>query len=99
LVIVGAHAGGSCTEFDDPRDLSSCDTNAEIFQLARAMPRGLVDVIVAGHTHQALAHEVAGIAIVQGYSQGRFFSRVDVTFDTRERRVVERTPMAPREIC
>src|SRR5690606_20295984 len=52
LVIVGAHAGGSCTEFDDPRDLSSCDTNDEIFQLARAMPRGLVDVIVAGHTHQ-----------------------------------------------
>ena len=56
LVIVGAHAGGACAEFTNPTDLSSCDDEAEIFRLARSLPRGLVDVIAAGHTHQGLAH-------------------------------------------
>ena len=44
-----AHAGGQCTQFDDPTDLSSCDAASEIFAVARELPRGLVDVIVAGH--------------------------------------------------
>ena len=69
LVLVLAHAGGACFRFDDPTDLSSCDDDAEIFELARRLPSGLVDAIVAGHTHQALAHEVAGIPIVQAYSR------------------------------
>lgn len=99
VVIVGSHAGGSCAEFAEPTDLSSCDANAEMFQVARAVPRGLIDVIVAGHTHQALAHEVEGVAIIQAYAQGRFFSRVDVAFDKRRRRVIGHEPMAPRELC
>lgn len=67
LVIVSAHAGGGCVWFDDPKNLSSCDPNAEIFDLARELPAGLVQAIVAGHTHAGLAHEVNGIAIVQLY--------------------------------
>ena len=35
VVVVLAHAGGACEWFDDPADLSSCDDEAEIFQLAR----------------------------------------------------------------
>jgi 5'-nucleotidase len=99
VVIVGAHAGGACTEFADPRDLSSCDVGAEIFELARKLPRGLVDVIAAGHTHQGIAHEVEGIAIVEAYALGRAFARVDVAFDRRSQTVVQRTLFAPRDIC
>ena len=65
VVVVSAHAGGGCENFADPKDLSSCDPNAEIFDLARDLPRGLVDAIIAGHTHAGLAHEVAGMPIVQ----------------------------------
>ena len=99
IVIVGAHAGGACAEFEDSADLSSCDSLSEIFQVARSLPRGLVDVIAAGHTHQGLAHEVEGIAIIQGYSHGRAFARVDVAFDRRTQRVVRHELFAPREIC
>jgi 2',3'-cyclic-nucleotide 2'-phosphodiesterase (5'-nucleotidase family) len=99
VVIVGSHAGGSCTEFGDARDLSSCDSDAEMFRVAREVPRGLIDVIVAGHTHQALAHEVEGVTLIQAYSHGRAFSRVDIAFDRRKRRVVSHTPMAPVDIC
>jgi 5'-nucleotidase len=99
VVIVAAHAGGACADFAAPRDLSSCDGDAEIFALARSLPHGLVDVMAAGHTHQAVAHEVAGIAIVEAYALGRAFGRVDVAFDRRSGEVVQRTIFPPRDIC
>ena len=98
VVLVAAHAGGRCTELDDPRDLSSCDPEQEIFQVARALPPGAVDVIVAGHTHRAVAHEVAGIAIIQSWAKAVAFGRVDLVLD-RDRRVVERRIHPPRYLC
>jgi 5'-nucleotidase len=80
IVIAGAHAGGACAEFEDSADLSSCDSLSEIFQVARSLPRGLVDVIAAGHTHQGLAHEhslvsmsrsIAGHSVSCGTSSSR----------------------------
>jgi len=99
VVIVGSHAGGACEAFANPADLSSCDLSSEIFELARSLPAGLVDVIVAGHTHQGVAHEVAGIAIIQGFALGRAFSRVDVAFDRRAQRVLSHEIFAPRAVC
>ncbi len=98
LVLVLAHAGGACFRFDDPTDLSSCDDDAEIFELARRLPSGLVDAIVAGHTHQALAHEVAGIPIVQAYSRGSAFARVDLTVE-RGAGVVAARLFPPQAVC
>ncbi len=99
VVILGAHAGGACAEFSNPADLSSCDSEAEIFKLVRALPRGLVDAIAAGHTHQGLGHEVDGVAIIQGYSHGRAFGRVDLTIDRGTGHVVGRSLFAPQEVC
>jgi 5'-nucleotidase len=99
IVVVVAHAGGACDELRDPADLASCDADAEIFRLARGLPAGLVDAIAAGHTHQAVAHEVAGVAIVQAFAHGRAFGRVDLDVDRRTGRVVRRTIHAPQEIC
>ena len=98
LVLVLAHAGGACFGFDDPVDLSTCDDDAEIFELARQLPPGLVDAIVAGHTHRAVAHEVAGIPIVQAYSHGRAFARVDLTVE-RGAGVVAARPFPPQAVC
>ena len=98
VVLVLAHAGGACFGFGDPVDLSSCDDDAEIFRLARRLPPGLVDAIVAGHTHRAVAHEVAGIPIVQAYSHGRAFARLDLTVE-RGNGVVAARPFPPQAIC
>lgn len=99
IVVVAAHAGGGCSRFDDPRDLSSCDGGSEIFDVARALPHGLVDVIAAGHTHDGLAHIVNGIAIVQAYSWGRAFGRVDLVVGRDHGDVLDVRVFAPREIC
>jgi 5'-nucleotidase len=98
IVIVAAHAGGRCERFDQPADLSSCDAESEIFRVARSLPRGLVDVIAAGHTHGGLGHQVAGIGIIQPYSRGQSFGRVDVAVDRRTRHVVRVQPFAPQPI-
>ncbi|MFT5354088.1 MAG: 2',3'-cyclic-nucleotide 2'-phosphodiesterase (5'-nucleotidase family) [Polyangiales bacterium] len=97
VVVVTAHAGGECTEFTDATDLSSCDNESEIFELARALPVGLVDVIVAGHTHKAIAHEVNGVAIISSWALGRAFGRVDLRLD--HGRVVERHLHPPTDLC
>lgn len=99
IVIVVAHAGGECAKFDDPNDLSSCDPNSEIFRFARALPHGMVDVIVGGHRNAGVAHVVAGIPIVHAPSNLLAFSRVDLTFDPATRKVTGRKVQPPHAIC
>ncbi|HET9362178.1 MAG TPA: 5'-nucleotidase C-terminal domain-containing protein, partial [Vicinamibacterales bacterium] len=80
-------------------DLSSCDMTAEIVRVARSLPPGLVDVIVGGHSHDLMGHQIEGVAISEAYSAGRAFSRVDVIVDRATRRVLERRSFAPRDLC
>ena len=97
-VLVAAHAGGRCAHFEDAEDLSSCDSDQEIMELAAALPEGTVDAIVAGHTHQGMAHRVRGIPIIESFSYGRAFGRIDLTFDA-EGHVITRRIFPPHEIC
>ncbi|MBZ5712203.1 bifunctional metallophosphatase/5'-nucleotidase [Nannocystis pusilla] len=99
VVVVAAHAGGRCTAFADPDDLASCEPDHEIMAVARALPPGAVDVIVAGHTHQAMAHRVGGVAIVQSYALGAAFGRVDLVIDKTSGHVVSNMVHAPRKLC
>ena len=99
VVIAAAHAGGVCEDFASPADLSSCHDGAEMFEVVRQLPRGLVDAVVGGHTHSAVAHEVNGVPIVQAYYWGQWFSRVDLSVDSRSGLVTARRIHPPREVC
>jgi 5'-nucleotidase len=99
VVVVVSHAGGDCASVDNPADVSSCDEWGEMFDVVRRLPPGLVDVVMAGHTHSAVAHEVHGVAIVQAFSAGRAFSRVDMTVDRATSRVVDTRIHRPQAIC
>ena len=98
VVILLAHAGGHCERFDAPDDLSSCNTRGEIFQLAQALPAGLVDAIAAGHNHDGIAHRVNGIAIVEAFHLGRAFGRIDLEIDQAGRVVTQRVH-PPQYLC
>ncbi|MEZ4389521.1 MAG: bifunctional UDP-sugar hydrolase/5'-nucleotidase [Polyangiales bacterium] len=99
VVLAVAHAGGRCTRFDDPHDLASCDPEQELFRALREAPEGVVDVVVAGHTHQGVAHVVRGAAVIESFANGRAFGRVDLTVDLDARRVVQRRVHPPRHVC
>ncbi len=78
VVVVTAHIGSSCTQFDKPNDTSSCKTDEELFKVIGELPKGLVDVWVGGHTHAAIAHRINDVAVIESYSSGRAFGRVDL---------------------
>lgn len=99
VVVVAAHAGGRCTEFTAPDDLASCSPDQEIMSVARELAPGSVDVIVAGHTHQAMAHRVADVAIVQSYARGVAYGRVDLTLDRHTHQLVDSKIHPPRRLC
>jgi 2',3'-cyclic-nucleotide 2'-phosphodiesterase (5'-nucleotidase family) len=99
VVIVLAHAGGACTSFAAPDSPESCDAGSEIFAVARALPKGSVDAIVAGHTHQGVAQRLAGVPIIQSYANGRAFGRVDLSIDRRSGKVLGAHVQSPREVC
>ena len=78
VVVVVAHIGSSCKDVAHPNDTSSCDQNEELFRVLDEVPPGLVDVFVAGHTHAGVAHRIHGAAVIESYSSGRAFGRVDL---------------------
>jgi len=98
VVIAVAHAGGDCHHFDAPDDLGSCEADQEIFQVARDLPAGAIDAIVAGHTHKAVAHRVNGIPIVEAFANGRAFGRIDLTIDRGTGRAVAARIFPPQDV-
>jgi 2',3'-cyclic-nucleotide 2'-phosphodiesterase (5'-nucleotidase family) len=99
VVIVVAHAGGACTDVANPADLSTCDDGAEMFEVARRLPRGLVDLMVTGHTHATVAHVVHGIPMVQADYWGQAFSRVDLTVNASNGAIEGRRIFPPQAVC
>jgi 5'-nucleotidase len=78
VVVVLAHIGSECKDVEHPDDTSTCDKTAELFHVLDEVPAGLIDVFVAGHTHAGVAHRINGIAVIESYSSGRAFGRVDL---------------------
>ncbi len=99
IVVVSAHAGSYCGEFDDPTNLTSCDMNGEIMQVAQALPEGLVDLILAGHVHEKIAHVVNGIAVTAAASNTRAFGRVDFTLNRSTGALLDRRVFPPQLPC
>jgi 5'-nucleotidase len=99
LVVLTAHAGGRCGNLQQSSDVSSCDPASEIVRVARALPRGAVDVIVAGHTHAGMAHLIEDTAVIEAFALGRAFGRVDVVVDRSTGKVSEKRIFPPRDLC
>jgi 5'-nucleotidase len=78
LIFVTAHIGSACKSLDKPSDTSSCNREEELFKVLDDLPKGLVDVMVAGHTHAAIAHRIHDVAVIESYSSGRAFGRIDL---------------------
>ena len=101
VVVAAAHAGGVCKRFDQPEHFDSCRPDGEIFQVARelASSGAVIDVIVAGHTHEGVAHRVYGIPIVEAFANGRAFSRIDLSVDRATGRATDARIFPPQHIC
>ncbi len=105
VVVALTHAGGKCKTFTGDLARDGCELDSEVFRVARALPKGSVDAIVAGHTHQGLAQSVEGIPIIESFSYGKAFGRIDLTVEPRNDDANHRYRIAatkifpPRELC
>jgi 2',3'-cyclic-nucleotide 2'-phosphodiesterase (5'-nucleotidase family) len=98
VVVVAAHIGSKCKDLESPTDTSSCDREEELFRMVEAIPPGTVDVIVAGHTHAAMAHRLGDVAVIESYSSGRAFGRVDLRVNANGT-VTAMTIAKPQDLC
>jgi 2',3'-cyclic-nucleotide 2'-phosphodiesterase (5'-nucleotidase family) len=101
VVLAVAHAGGVCKRFDAPEHFDSCEADGEIFQVARELSASgaVVDAIVAGHTHEGVAHRVSGIPIIEAFANGHDFGRIDLTIDRASGRAIDARIFPPQRIC
>ncbi len=98
VIVVTAHIGSKCKDLDHPNDVSSCEQNEELFRMIGDLPKGVVDVIVAGHTHAGMAHRISDIAVIESYSSGRAFGRVDLRL-APDGHVTSAKIFKPQAIC
>ncbi|MEO7095081.1 MAG: 5'-nucleotidase C-terminal domain-containing protein, partial [Polyangiales bacterium] len=98
LIIVTAHIGSKCTDFEHPNDVKTCDDHEELFKVISDLPKGAVDVIVAGHTHAGIAHRINDIAVIESFSSGRAFGRIDVRVSA-DGRVTGVKIQPPHAVC
>ena len=95
IVIVVAHAGAVCDSSRAEGVAASC--HGEIYDVARQLDSGSVDLIVAGHTHRGVTEFVNGIPIIEAQSSGRAIAVADfvrVGGRSREVRLQLITPYA-----
>ncbi len=70
MVVVLAHIGGYWPDF------------GELGEFVCDLDETKVDLVVTGHTHARIDDVICGIPVIQSYSSGTAFSRVDFTVDT-----------------
>ena len=98
LIVVVAHIGSKCKDLDHPDDPSTCDKTEELFKLLEDLPSGMVDVIVAGHTHAGMAHRIKDMAVIESFSSGRAFGRIDLRV-AADGRVTAMHIYKPTDLC
>lgn len=98
IVIVAMHIGSKCTDLGHPNDDASCDKHEELFKVLDDLPQGTVDAIVAGHTHAAIAHRLHGIPVIESYSAGRAFGRIDLRVSP-DGHVTGAKLFTPQDLC
>jgi 5'-nucleotidase len=78
VIVAAIHIGSSCKDLEHSDDASSCDRTEELFKVLGELPGGTVDAIVAGHIHAGIAHQLDGIPVIESFSSGRAFGRIDL---------------------
>ena len=91
--------GGVCEDFKDPLDLAVCDEEEELFQIAKALPSGTVDLLVGAHTHNILAHYVNGVPVIESGAYGSMFGLAYIHYSKSRGRVTRVSIEGPVPIC
>lgn len=97
VIVITAHVGLFCQPGKNgmahalrsvEEGQGDCGEKDEMVALLRSLPKGTIDAVVAGHSHQVIYHYVAGVPVIQGGSFGRFYNLIHLTYDRTKKKVV-----------
>jgi 5'-nucleotidase len=96
IVVLVAHGAAECRR----HDTSTCHGYLFTAVLDRLDP-GLVDLVVAGHSHVPIAHSYRGVLVVEACSRGQLVGRLDLVLDSKTKRVLasESRALPPVHVC
>lgn len=88
IVVLVSHMGGNCDLSNQSDTSVSCKATPgkehELLDVLQAMPKQTVDVVVAGHTHQYMAHWLEGTAIIESGSSGKHLGLIEACVEDKE---------------
>ncbi len=100
IVVALTHAGVFCPipiapdragrtgMIKEERDFQTgCQSNQEIPQLLRRVPKGTFDAVVSGHTHSVVHHWIEGVPVIQGGTQNAYYNLVYLTYDWNKKQL------------
>jgi 5'-nucleotidase len=100
VVIAITHAGAECD--GDPPDEGASRCRGEVIdELLARLPAGLLDAVVAGHTHRPVWMRPGGVPVEEACSQGTAVGRIELVVDRRSGRVrpAESRALPPVPVC
>ncbi len=77
VIVVLGHLAGACRG-SHSEIAEVCSLNSEMSRLLTELPRGSIDVLVAGHDHTLMAHRIDDTFILSSGAEGRALSRLDL---------------------
>lgn len=98
-VLITGHLGGDCRRDSAPDDPNACKKDEEVMRLLDALPKGTVDGVVAGHTHQFMANMVDGVPVIESGAYGLAFGRFELDVDPLAHRVVGAHLFPTQAVC
>ncbi|MBF0363961.1 MAG: 5'-nucleotidase C-terminal domain-containing protein [Oligoflexia bacterium] len=82
-------------------DKALCDQSGALAELLKKLPAKSVDAVVSGHSHTLISHYFSKIPVIQAGSKGGYLARMELFYDSKEKRLLEdRTVLyAPVKTC
>ena len=110
IIVITAHVGLFCspgkmysghTLRKESDAQGSCSSQDEMVQLLNALPKGTVDAVVAGHSHQIIHHYIKGVPVIQGGTRLVAYNLIYLTYDkTSGKLLTDRTRIeGPVPVC
>jgi 5'-nucleotidase len=67
---------------------TGCESNHEIPELLRHVPKGTIDAVVSGHTHTLVHHWIEGVPVIQAGTQDLYYNLIYLTYDRKHKKVL-----------
>ena len=112
-IVLLSHAGINCKNINEITDIyklqlwdmynskNICEGEGEIIKLINELPSNIVDLVIAGHTHQISHFFFNGIPVVSSLSNGRYANVAYLSFDKRKYKLLNDKTLieGPLPVC